>query len=194
MSAYKSRVMEAIETHCSDAFPVATALDLGAGDGWYAAQMQDRGLAESVHALEVQIRRNSLVEVDLYNGTHIPLADRSVELAYAFDVLHHCGEPLSVLDEMMRCTDNYLLLKDHIFRSRFDWWILATLDEIGNRRFGVPSPHKYQHGWDWVERLEAGGFERCALVTPVELAGFPLGPLANKLQFIGLWQRSRSPR
>jgi len=189
MSSYKTRVLAAIEAHCGEAFPADTALDLGAGDGWYASQMQGRGLAESVQALEVQLRRDALVEVALYDGRHLPLADRSVELVYAFDVLHHCVDPLAVLDEMMRCTDRYLLLKDHTFKSRLDRWTLATFDEIGNRRFGVPSPRNYQRGWGWVDRLEAGGFERCTLVSPVELAGFPLGLLANKLQFIGLWRR-----
>ncbi len=121
------------------------------------------------------------------------MVDRSVELAYAFDVLHHCPEPVAVLRELMRCTDRYLLLKDHTFRNRSDRWVLAALDEIGNRRFGVPSVHKYQRGWEWVGRIEAEGFERCALVTPVRLAGFPLGLVANKLQFIGLWRRTGGP-
>ena len=187
---YKSRVLNAIEAHCAAAFPAATALDLGAGDGWYAAEMKARNLVRSVRALEVQLRPGARVDVELYDGERIPMGDRSVEIAYAFDVLHHCQNPMAVLSEMMRCTDGYLLLKDHTSRNRFDRWVLAALDEIGNRRFGVPSIHKYQRGWEWVERIEAEGFERCVLVTPVELAGFPLRVVADKLQFIGLWRRT----
>ncbi len=54
MSTYKARVLEAIEAHCGTAFPASTALDLGAGDGWYAAEMKERGLVGSVRALEVR--------------------------------------------------------------------------------------------------------------------------------------------
>jgi ubiquinone/menaquinone biosynthesis C-methylase UbiE len=163
---------------------------VGAGDGWYAAEMTSRNLAMSIRALEVHVRPRSKVDVELYDGENIPMPDRSVELAYAIDVLHHCREPMVVLREMMRCTEKFLLLKDHTFESQFDRWVLACLDIVGNRSAGIPSAHGYQHRWEWVERIEAEGFERRSLLTPVSLARGPVGLVSNKLQFIGLWQRT----
>src|SRR5881392_299865 len=116
MSAYKARVLEILASVLRGHGPVERALDFGAGDGWFAVRR-----ARSVH------------EVMLYDGTHLPFDDRSFDLAYALDALHHCPDPLASLRELARCTRWALLLKDHVHQGSAGRAALAVLDDVGNR-------------------------------------------------------------
>jgi SAM-dependent methyltransferase len=171
--------------------PVRRALDFGGGDGWFASRMRSDGVAEEVVAVDVMARRNSYVDVHLYDGTRLPFADRSFDMAYSVDVLHHCDDPQARLLDLMRCAERYLLLKDHTHSSVAGRFTLAVLDEIGNRRFGVSSAYRYQRGWEWSSTIEAGGFQLEALVHPARCQAVPLGWFTNRLQFVGLWRRVR---
>ena len=190
MSAYKARVLEILASVLRGHGPVERALDFGAGDGWFAERLKQGGLARDVVAVDVMRRARSVHEVMLYDGTHLPFDDRSFDLAYALDALHHCPDPLASLRELARCTRWALLLKDHVHQGSAGRAALAVLDEIGNRRFGVASPRNYQARWEWLPPLADAGFGLRALVHPAACHRGPLGWATNRLQFVALWTRS----
>ncbi len=119
----------------------------------------------------------------------MPFADRSFDLVYTVDVLHHCDDPFAQLAEIARVARQYILIKDHTFSSAAGRMTLAVLDELGNRKFGIPSPYNYQNGWEWSAHLENLGWKEVRLTHPLACHKGFLGALTNSLQYIALYQR-----
>ena len=165
-----------------------TVMDFGAGDGYFTSQISKIAGIKCVTPVDVTERKHSIVKPNIYDGKHLPFPDHSFDLIYAIDVIHHCLDPFEALNEMMRCSSRYLLIKDHNYKTIFGRWTLAVLDELGNRRFGIPSPHRYQKNWEWLDWIQKRGFRQVQLIHPVACQGGPLG-LTNRLQFMCLWER-----
>jgi len=187
--AYRSRIVSQFESllHGQD---VTKILDVGAGDGWIANQISKRLPKTQVTAIDVQIREHTWRPVKKYDGDRIPFEDSSFDLVYASDVLHHAHDPARLLSDMMRCTSRFLLLKDHTYSTPLGWLTLGLLDELGNRRLGIPSRYHYQHRFTWADHIETSGFKRVSLVHPAEVEDRIWGRWTNKLQFVGLWCRT----
>jgi SAM-dependent methyltransferase len=168
---------------------VPVALDFGSGDGWFTQQLMHAGIAEKVVAVDVKLWPSLITPPVLFDGRSLPFADRAFELVFAVDVLHHCPEPEQAIEEVLRCCKRYFLLKDHSYRTVLEWTILSLLDEVGNRRFRVPSPHRYQRDWSWDAVIHRLGFKREALLNPASCHVGPLGYCTNRLQFVALWRR-----
>ncbi|WNG21351.1 class I SAM-dependent methyltransferase [Cystobacter fuscus] len=188
MSRYRQNVLELMEQTLSGLPRFERALDFGSGDGWFAHAVSERGWAREVVPVDVQRRERVLVEPMLYDGRTLPFADRAFPLVYSIDVLHHAPDPLGTLEEVLRCTGEYFLLKDHTYRSQAGYLTLCLLDELGNRRFAVPSRYRYQREWDWIPVLARAGFALQKFIHP---AACERGVLRvfNTFQFIGLWKR-----
>ncbi len=189
MSRYQERVFSIVRSALSPVAPVKSALDFGCGDGWYTEALQREGLCGEARGVDVKRRERTHVEPLLYDGVTLPFGDRSFDLVFSADVLHHCPDPRASLREMARCSERYLLLKDHVYGSPLGYGTLAVLDELGNRRFGVPSPYRYQQAWEWDDWLRTEGFLCRTVVHPAPCHVGPLGLLTNGLQFVALWER-----
>ncbi len=190
MNVYKRAVLRHLTALLSrqDVYP--SALDFGSGDGWFARELLASGRISAVVPVDVQRRKVELITPVLYDGQHLPFEDRAFDLVYAIDVLHHCPDPIAALREMARVTRGDLLLKDHTYHNAAQRVLLAVMDELGNRRFGVPSIYRYQERWSWLPTLEAAGFERVALLHPLPCdPRIPWRWLTPGLQFLGLWRR-----
>src|SRR5262245_54017513 len=147
MNLYRKNVYELIRPLLTGR-SIRRALDFGSGDGWLASAMRGHGLVSDVIAVDVQRRRNCAGAPAIYDGHRLPFEDLAFELAYAFDVLHHCADPRDNLRDLCRCAARYVLLKDHTYQTAVDWACLSVLDELGNRRFGVRSVYRYQRDWE----------------------------------------------
>jgi SAM-dependent methyltransferase len=170
--------------------PLPRVLDFGSGDGWFAQQVRASGLAGELVPVDVQHRDKELVEPVLYDGTRLPFADRSFDLVYSVDVLHHCPDPQASLRDALRCAGRWFLIKDHTYTSRLSYWFLCLLDEIGNRKFGIPCRYKHQRGWEWFDTLREEGFELEQLVHPAR-CHTGLMRFVNRFEFVALWKRVR---
>jgi SAM-dependent methyltransferase len=190
-NAYRRNLLEHFRRHLGEIGPLVTALDFGSGDGWFAHAAMESGLVENVVCVDVQARRRSYVEPVLYDGRVLPFADHSFDLVYALDVLHHTPAPAETLRDALRCSGRYFVLKDHTYRRPAGKLVLAMLDEIGNRRFGVPSLYHYQRGWEWLPVIEKQRFALEELQYPITIETRPiLSSFVNHFQFIGRWQRA----
>jgi SAM-dependent methyltransferase len=192
MTRYRQRILEKILQLIDPLGPLEAALDFGSGDGFFASQWKNGRAVSSVTAVDVVERKTCLVVPTLYNGEHLPFPDNSFDLAYAIDVLHHCYDPPKALSDLARCSRKYLLIKDHTYQGRIGKLTLGLMDEIGNRRFGIPSPYLYQRGWSWIEQIESSEWRRLSLTHPMHCHTGVLGAATNGLQFIGLWERVRA--
>jgi SAM-dependent methyltransferase len=187
---YRGRVLSIIRSVLRSSGPFGRVLDFGAGDGWFAQRMRDSGVASEVVGIDVQPRRAPLFDVRLYDGRRLPFEDRSFDLVYCVDVLHHCDDPRERLEDLLRCARRSVLLKDHTYSNLAGKLTLAALDEVGNRRFGIRSPRRYQKAWEWLPMVAGAGFELETLVHPAACHRGALGWATNRLQFVALWRRS----
>jgi SAM-dependent methyltransferase len=189
MNSYRRAILRLI-SEIADGLPVFDrALDFGCGDGWFSSQFLASGQAKGVVSVDVARRKHCYVEPIIYNGAKLPFRDKEFDFVYAIDVLHHCADPLDSLADLMRCTCRYLLLKDHTYKSWLGWAALCVLDELGNRRFGIPSLYRYQRNWQWFSAIEESGFRLLTLIHPAPCHTGVLGTITNNLQFVGLWER-----
>jgi SAM-dependent methyltransferase len=186
---YRERVLDQIQVLLHTVPKAGIALDFGAGDGWFADRIERLGHARRVIPVEVSVRPGSLKRPVLFDGHRLPFANRVFELTLAIDVLHHCPDPARAIEEALRCTKRYFVLKDHTYRRRVDWLTLAIMDELGNRRFGIHSPHRYQYEWNWNSHFETCGFIRESLIYPAPCHSGIVGRTTNHLQFVALWVR-----
>ncbi|TMC13728.1 MAG: class I SAM-dependent methyltransferase [Chloroflexi bacterium] len=193
MNPYRCRVLRQMQPLLKALQPVSRVLDVGAGDGWFAMSVESMGICDTVTAIDVMPRPRAYHLVKVYDGQRLPYPDNTFDLVYAVDVVHHADDPPKLLAEMARCTGHYLLLKDHTWRTRMGWLALAAMDEVGNRRFGVPSIYNYQHRWEWDAILQKAGLKRTENIHPLACHARLLGRLTNSLQFLALWERAEAP-
>jgi SAM-dependent methyltransferase len=188
MNGYRDRVWNVVAQMMSG-LDIHSALDVGAGDGWFAASTAKLATLDVVEAIDISVRSKSFYDVKIYDGQRIPFGDKEFDLVYAVDVAHHTDDPQKFLAELVRCSQRYLLLKDHTWKTSFDWVLLAVRDELGNRRFGVRSVYNYQRAWEWDSHLERAGMKRVRLVHPLRCHWGPMAALANGSEFLSLWKR-----
>lgn len=191
MNPYRERVWSLLAPEIAAAGPVRRALDFGSGDGWFARQVMDAGLVSELVPIDVKRRDQVFVEPQICppDGP-LPFADGEFDLVYSVDVLHHCSDPGERLREISRVCGGTLVLKDHTFHTEVGRWTLAVLDELGNRRFGIPSPYHYQRGEAWSQLLAELGWERERYIHPATSHTGLLGALTNSLQFVARYRRS----
>jgi hypothetical protein len=192
MNGYRCRILEIFRTLVRPYAPLGRWLDFGAGDGWFSWSFAHAKLAREVVPVDVQGRPHTFSEVALYDGRRLPFADRSFDLVSSIDVLHHCPAPWDSLRDALRCANRFFLLKDHTYRGVTGKVALCVLDEIGNRRFGIPSPFHYQKGFEWSSIMEEAGFVLRRLIHPAPCHAGALGWATNRLQFVSLWERQAS--
>jgi SAM-dependent methyltransferase len=191
MDSYREGVWRCLERLLEGNGRFSRALDFGCGDGWFAERMLSSGRAGMVVPVEVQLRRRSRVRPALYDGESLPFADRSFELVYAIDVLHHAPSPPACIAELLRCASDMVIIKDHTAKSPMERLLLAVLDEMGNRRFGVRSVYRYQRHWEWNSVFESAGFRLETLLHPLVCdPRWPLGAVTRNVQYAACWRRA----
>ena len=189
MNPYRKRILGLIKPVIEQRGKFSSALDFGSGDGWFACELARLGVIGKITPVDVVKRKKNFIEPFIYDGKSLPFNDRYFDLSYAIDVMHHCPSPKESLRDLLRCTEKYFLIKDHIYRNKFQKIILCVLDEIGNRRFGIRSIYKYQRGWEWSSLIEEAGFKLEILIYPARCHVGLLGLLTNRFEFIALWKR-----
>lgn len=190
MNPYRLRIADYLLPVVSRLGELNKVLDFGSGDGWFASRFNALDSVKNLTALDVKRRPNVHFEPQIYTpGEAIPFPDCSFDLVYSIDVLHHCEDPFYQLDELSRVSARYLLIKDHAYRTSVGRWTLAVLDELGNRRFGIPSLYQYQHGSSWTDHLSRRGWTLKAKVMPMKCHSGILGLATNGLQYYALYER-----
>lgn len=192
VNAYRRRMFPIIKDMIQGCGGLKNALDFGSGDGYFAYEISKLGIFNEVIPLDVIKRKNNFVDPIIYGGGQgkpIPYKDRYFDLVYAIDVIHHCRDVAATIQELARCANKHLLIKDHTYHNHLEKIALCSLDEMGNRRFGVRSLYNYQYNHMWFTLIKDCGFKLEKLLQPVTCHVGPLGWLTNHLQFIALWRR-----
>jgi SAM-dependent methyltransferase len=132
----------------------ARVLDVGAGDGLLARLIMDRRLDLTITGIDVLVRPETHIPIQLFDGKSIPYADRSFDVVLFVDVLHHTEDPIVLLREATRVAAHSVVIKDHTLNGFLAGPTLRFMDEVGNRRHGVVLPYNYLPRKTWDRAFE----------------------------------------
>jgi SAM-dependent methyltransferase len=139
--------------------PRATVLDIGCGDGTLAASLVQRRNDVRINGVDVLVRPQAKIDVQLFDGAKLPLTDQSVDVALFVDVLHHTDDPAVLLREARRVARRAVILKDHLLQGFGARTTLSLMDWFGNAHHGVRLPYNYWTRLQWRTAFRSSELE-----------------------------------
>jgi SAM-dependent methyltransferase len=162
-----------------------SVLDLGCGDGSLAKAIMTVQPQLEFHGIDVLIRPQAVIPIDLFDGETIPFSNKSFDWVTIVDVLHHTDNPKQLLTEGRRVARRGVIVKDHLRQGFGASASLRLMDWIGNKGHKVNLPYNYISKDEW-DRIFAEA--RVTVKTWTEDLGIYPGPLRllfdRRLHFI----------
>lgn len=153
--------------------PQASVLDVGCGDGTISAMIAAARPDVAMRGVDVMVRPQTRILVELFDGRTLPAADRSVDVVMFVDVLHHTDDPAVLLREAARVARRMVLLKDHTRDGVLAGARLRFMDWVGNAPHGVVLPYNYWPEARWRASFAALGLTVAAWRREIGLYPFP---------------------
>lgn len=132
-------------------------VDIGSGGCSVADALMERGFFVTA----VDVRDSSCVpsiKPVLYDGKHLPFADKSFDVALLITVLHHTPDPDQVLREAGRVAKRVILQED-VFRSTWQRYATYVMDSVLNLEF-FGHPHTNRSESEWKRTFKKLGFSQ----------------------------------
>lgn len=129
-------------------------LDVGLGTGSMAKILLDR----KFDVRSIDVTNTSLYsEIDpiIYDGENIPMATKSCDTGLLICVLHHCSNPMKVLEETMRVCKRVIIIED-TYRNDLEKMLISARDNIGNFEF---FQHQYHKTKEWERIFKNMGWQ-----------------------------------
>jgi SAM-dependent methyltransferase len=173
----------------------ASVLDIGCGDGAIASSITQKNPSVSVRGIEFAPRPTCLIECAPFDGVTIPHASASFDVCMFVDVLHHAPDRQGIaglLSEACRVSRRFILIKDHLSESRFDFKTLQFMDWVGNRPHGVALPYNYQSRAEWDRYFLQACLTIQSWCDRIPIYPFPFSALFGRgLHFVAMLEKSR---
>ena len=134
-------------------------LDIGSGDGWLCALLAVKRPDLQLVAVDTFVREQVRFPVTVYDGEHLPFEKNTFDVAVFIDVLHHVSSMRRLLDEALRVTRQFILIKDHYCGNPIDRAILKFMDSVSNEHLGVSLTYNYKSRAEWAEIFAALNLE-----------------------------------
>lgn len=150
-------------------------LDVGCGDMKIAEGISEKNKRTVWSCLDVYDLPGRLYDAPKwtkykkFDGAHIPLDDKSVDVVLFCDVLHHAGERASdMLNEAGR-VGRVVIVKDHFEYALYSRIMLKTMDFIGNWGYGVQLPESYFTPSSFEQLYREAGLKALKIDVGVDL-------------------------
>ena len=135
---------EKIESLCKP-YLKGKVLDVGAGRCYISKRLKNIGL--KVTCLDVNDLGRAGMKVVTYNGRDFPFKNDQFDSALIAYVLHHCEDPLRVLNEAIRaCKGNIVIFEDTKPSP-----ITNAMDFLSNKLRNVDTPFKFRARSEWMK-------------------------------------------
>ena len=155
----KKRTKQIVDSFDSFIKPEDRVLDIGAGAGWVAQEIEKRkGL--DIILLDIDDFNQTNLSVQLYNGKEIPFSDNSFDVVLLNFVLHHSKNPLQVLKEAKRVARDRIIIFEDTYNSFFSkiilcfWDILINLPSFLAHGQWEQMSFEFKKSPEWVKVLE----------------------------------------
>lgn len=174
--------VDAIERLCGR--QLGTVVDVGAGDGVVTAEIHRRGLAQSIHAMEISssglakidARKLAGVTATRFDGYSIPARDDQFDLAVCSHVLEHVEYERLFIQEVSR------VARQSIFIVPLEGGMRGKID----RRMGHINYYTPMHARNLIEtagqKVEDEYVYPCSLAYEQHVSGQPVGRIKNLIR------------
>lgn len=150
-------------------------LDVGCGDGRLTALLAQQNPGLRASGLDVLVRPGAAIDVQPFDGLHLPVPDKSVDCVLLVDVLHHADDPLALLAEAVRVARCGVVIKDHRQSRPAARATLRLMDWVGNRAHGVALPYNYWTMPQWHAAWRQLGVTPAHFQTRLGMYPWPAG-------------------
>lgn len=107
------------------------------------------------------------------------------------DTLHHTSNPQALLEEAIRVSRKYIVIKDHYLQGKISLYILKFMDWIGNEAHNVSLPYNYYQYESWEKIFDSLGLEKERLITKLNLYPFPINLIFGRnYHFLALLKKT----
>jgi len=175
--------------------PVHPCWILGAVTAPLASSIAQKNPGVSVRGIEFAPRPTCLIECAPFDGVTIPHPSASFDVCMFVDVLHHAPDGQGItrlLSEACRVSRRFVLIKDHLSESRFDFKTLQFMDWVGNRPHGVVLPYNYQSRAKWDRYFSETGLTVQSWDDRIPIYPFPFSALfGRRLHFVAMLGKVR---
>lgn len=166
-------------------------LDVGCGDGRLAQLLLEKRTDLQIEGVDVHVRKETWLPVRLFDGTNLPYPAFSFDGVMLIDVLHHTRNPLCLLQEALRVSRRFLIVKDHMLHGTGAALRLRFMDYAGNARHGVSLPYNYLAAGEWAALRQALNVQVTTELRDLHLYPWPTDYVFGAdLHFAALWQRA----
>ncbi len=152
-NAWVSRKLSTVVSHIPRGSQV---VDIGAGNGMVARQIQARG--NEVTPLDVEAHSIFPENPTLvYDGLQMPFEDKWFDVGLLLTVLHHTDDPLPVLKESARVSKRLIIIEDVYSNvvQQYATYIMDTIVNLGHSNMTYQNKsHK-----EWLETFESLGLK-----------------------------------
>jgi SAM-dependent methyltransferase len=163
----------------------ARVLDVGTGDGSIAANIMKHRADLAIEGVDVFQRPTMHIPVTVFDGHHLPFADRAFDCVLFVDVLHHTDDAGILVREAARVANNSVVIKDHLLEGMFAGPTLRFMDWVGNRGHDVVLPYNYLPRSRWDEIFGGAGLQVAAWRSELGLYPDPASWLFDRqLHFV----------
>jgi SAM-dependent methyltransferase len=127
-------------------------LDVGCGDGLIDEMILAHRPDVTIDGIDVFLRPQLRIPVIKFDGERIPYSDNTFDVVLLLDVLHHTIDPLVLLKEAQRVSQEHIIIKDHNCDGFAATLCLRVMDWVGNAPHRVALPYNYwsQRRWRWA--------------------------------------------
>lgn len=146
---HSRRVSQLCGHICEMLPPEASVLDVGCGDGFLAARMQQMRPDVTITGVDVLVRPETQIPVTRFDGVTVPFGNDSFDVVMFIDVLHHTEDPMVLLREAGRVSRSLVIIKDHTKDGVLAGATLRFMDWFGNKPHGVALPYNYWKEAEW---------------------------------------------
>lgn len=133
---------------------VTSVLDIGCGDGLISSKIQKLREKITYTGIDIMERPKCMINYQSFDGENIPFDEKSFDAIQLIDVLHHVEDINKVLQNALRYSSKYIIIKDHIYKNKFDFHTLKFMDWVGNVPHGVKVIYNFQNEVNWSKMFQ----------------------------------------
>ncbi|ESY93253.1 class I SAM-dependent methyltransferase [Mesorhizobium australicum] len=184
-AVFQRRVRILCQRLADELGPAGTVLDLGCGDGSIAKAIMEKKPGLTFRGIDVLIRPQTHIPVELFDGGTIPAANGSYDWVTIVDVLHHADHPGHLVREAARVARKGVVIKDHLREGFAAYQTLRFMDWVGNKGHNVRLPYNYLSKAEWDAVFAAAGITPRTWREKLSLYPFPASVFFDRrLHFI----------
>lgn len=130
-------------------------LDLGAGTGWVAKRLTEKGW--DVSLADVLECNETDLPLTTYDGKRLPYRDKEFDTTLLVFVLHHALNQEEVLREAVRVTRRRLVIVEDTPRNLAERLIERLWDTVLSIEHGMFAPHSFRTVAGWGDLFRGLG-------------------------------------